>query len=167
MLMSQAYIDDCEGRGMAMRRLDSRPRKSGGSSKTGRSPRSRRPAAGGSHAYGVALPESLHEAIEAERGNLAKAESVLGCLTIAMEYGDTDSTTGPYYPDVAQVARDLVRRSINALDSLTLQRRLAEDRVKEGSIIPAAMLPAAQPEHAIAIYRVDPSLRLLPAGLAQ
>jgi hypothetical protein len=152
---------------MAMRRLDSRPRKGDRSSTAARPPRSRRRAAGGSHAYGVALPESLHEAIEAERGNLAKAESVLGCLTIAMEYSDSDSTTEPYYPDVAQVARDLVRQSINALDSLTLQRRLAQDRVKEGSVLPAAMLPAVQPENSIAVYRVDPSLRLLPAGLAQ
>jgi hypothetical protein len=115
----------------------------------------------------VALPESLHEAIETERGNLAKAESVLGCLTIAMEYADTDSATGPYYPDVAQVARDLVRQSINALDSLTLQRRLAQDRVKEGCVLPAALLPAVQAEQSVAIYRVDPPLRLLPAGLAQ
>ena len=150
-----------------MRRLGSRPRKDGHSSTAGRPPRSRQAAAAGSHAYGVALPESLHEAIEAERGNLAKAESVLGCLTIAMEYADNDPTTEPYYADVAQVARDLVRQSINALDSLTLQRRLAHDRVKEASMLPAAMLPAAQPEHSIAIYRVDPSLRLLPAGMAQ
>jgi hypothetical protein len=152
---------------MAMRRFGSKPRKGGRSFAAGRPPRSRRPAAGGGHAYGAAVPESLHEAIEAERGNLAKAESVLGCLTIAMEYSEGDSATEPYYADVAQVARDLVRQSINALDSLTLQRRLTHDRVKEGSLLPAAMLPAAQPEHPIAIYRVDPSLGLLPACMAQ
>jgi hypothetical protein len=85
-----------------------------------------------SHAYGTPLPESLHEAIEAERSNLGKAESVLGCLSIALEYGDTESPLGPYYPDVAQVARDLVRRSINGLDSLELERHLARGRVKDG-----------------------------------
>ena len=82
------------------------------------------------HAYGVAIPEGLHEAIETERGNLSKAESMLGCLVISMEY-DTDSTDKPYYPDVAQLAREMVRRSINGLDSLTLQRRLLRNKVKE------------------------------------
>jgi hypothetical protein len=81
----------------------------------------------------VTLPEKLQEAIEAERGNLSKAESVLGCLTIALEYGDTESTSGPYYSDVAEVARDLVRQSINGLDSLILERHLARDRVKDVS----------------------------------
>jgi hypothetical protein len=56
------------------------------------------------HVYGVPVPEGLHEAIETERENLSTAESVLGCLAIAMEY-ETDSINGPYYPDVAQLAR--------------------------------------------------------------
>src|SRR5476649_1517324 len=37
------------------------------------------------HVYGVPVPEGLHEAIENERGNLSRAESVLGCLAISME----------------------------------------------------------------------------------
>jgi hypothetical protein len=82
--------------------------------------------------YGVPVPERLYEAIETERGNLAKAESLLGCMMISMEY-ETDSETGPHYPDVAQVARDLVRNSIDALDSLTLQRYLSRNKVKEES----------------------------------
>ncbi len=83
------------------------------------------------HVYGVPVPEGLHEAIETERGNLSKAESVLGCLAIAMEY-ETDSVNGPYYPDVAQLARELVRQSINGLDSLVLQQRLLRNKIKEG-----------------------------------
>jgi hypothetical protein len=83
------------------------------------------------HAYGVPVPEGLHEAIETERDNLSKAESVLGCLAIAMEY-ETDSINGPYYPDVAQLARELVRQSINGLDSLVLQQRLLRNKIKEG-----------------------------------
>ena len=83
------------------------------------------------HVYGVPVPEGLHEAIEIERGNLSKAESVLGCLAISMEY-ETDSVDGPYYPDVAQLARELVRKSINGLDSLTLQQRLLRNKIKEG-----------------------------------
>jgi hypothetical protein len=82
------------------------------------------------HPYGVPVPEELHEAIETERDNLSMAESVLGCLAISMEY-EADSVTGPYYPDVAQLARDLVRKSINALDSLTLQQRLLRNKIKE------------------------------------
>jgi hypothetical protein len=126
--MFPATTDAGEVAGMAIRPLRSGPRK--GSSRRER-PSRRQPLPRASHAYGVPTPEGLHEAIEAERGNLAKAESLLGCLTIAMEYGDTESPHGPYYPDVAQVARDLVRQSISGLDSVTLQRRLARDRVKE------------------------------------
>jgi hypothetical protein len=84
----------------------------------------------GEHVYGVPVPEGLHEAIESERGNLSKAEAVLGCLAIAMEY-ETDSVNGPYYPDVAQLARELVKQSINGLDSLVLQQRLMRNKIKE------------------------------------
>jgi len=87
------------------------------------------------HVYGVAVPEGLHEAIEDERGNLSKAESLLGCLAIAMEY-ESDSVNGPHYPDVAELARELVRQSINRLDSLMLQRRLSRNKVEEGSGLP-------------------------------
>jgi hypothetical protein len=72
--------------------------------------------------------ERLHEAIEIERDNLSKAESVLGCLAVAMEY-ETEGARKPYYPDVAQIARDMVRRSINSLDPLTLRR--LRDKIEE------------------------------------
>ena len=86
------------------------------------------------HAYGVRLPEALHDAIEIERGNLSQAESLLGCLAISMEYEyETDSVDAPYYPDVARLARDLLRQSINGLDSLSLQKHLLRDKVKEES----------------------------------
>jgi len=78
----------------------------------------------------VALPAALHEAIEIERDNLAKAESLLGCLAISMEC-ESQSATGPYYPDVAQIAREMVRRSINGLDSLALERVHLRNKVKE------------------------------------
>jgi hypothetical protein len=104
-----------------MRRLASRARRSARRAK----------AQSVEHVYGVPVPEGLHEAIETERDNLSKAESVLGCLAIAMEY-EADSVDGPYYPDVAQLARDLVRQSINGLDSLVLQQRLLRNKIKEG-----------------------------------
>ena len=74
-----------------------------------------------------------HEAIENERSNLSRAESVLGCLAISME-SEPDPVNGPYYPDVAQLARELVRQSINGLDSLTLQKRLLRNKVKESPV---------------------------------
>jgi hypothetical protein len=83
--------------------------------------------------YGVPVPEALHEAIENERSNLSRAESVLGCLAISME-SEPDPVNGPYYPDVAQLARELVRQSINGLDSLALQKRLLRNKVKESPV---------------------------------
>jgi hypothetical protein len=61
----------------------------------------------------------LLKAIETERGNLSRADSLLGCLIIAMEYGET-MHKGPYYPDVAQIAHEMVRKSISALDPINL-----------------------------------------------
>lgn len=72
---------------------------------------------------------ALTQAIEVQRDNLAKADSVLGCLVIAMEYGE-DSVSAPYYPDVAQIARDLVQQSLRGLDAVNLQQPL-RDKVKD------------------------------------
>jgi hypothetical protein len=83
--------------------------------------------------YGVPVPEALHEAIENERSNLSRAEAVLGCLAISME-SQPDPVNGPYYPEVAQLARELVRQSINGLDSLALQKLLLKNKVKENPV---------------------------------
>ena len=88
----------------------------------------------------VALPASLHEAIEIERDNLARAESLLGCLAISMEC-ESESATGPYYPDVAQIAREMVRRSINGLDSLALERMHLRNKVKEEYTVRFGLVP--------------------------
>jgi hypothetical protein len=71
----------------------------------------------------------LLETVEQERANLSRAESLLECLRIAMEY-ESQTTTGPYYPDVAQIAHELVRKSVNALDSINLPGP-ARDKVRE------------------------------------
>jgi hypothetical protein len=71
----------------------------------------------------------LLEAIETERDNLSRADSLLGCLKIAMEYGES-THKGPYYPDVAQIAREMVRKSINALDPINLPRP-SREKVRE------------------------------------
>jgi hypothetical protein len=71
----------------------------------------------------------LLTAIETERDNLSRADSLLECLEIAMEYGET-AYKGPYYPDVAQIARKMVRKSIGALDPINLPSP-TRDKVRE------------------------------------
>jgi hypothetical protein len=97
----------------------------------------------------VAMPGCLHEAIESERDNLAKAESLLGCLAISMEY-ESQSATTPYYPDVAQIAREMVRRSINGLDSLALERVQLRNKVKEEYPVHFALAPCCT-SHALVL----------------
>jgi hypothetical protein len=63
----------------------------------------------------------LLKAIETERDNLSRAESLLGCLKIAMEYGES-THKGPYYPDVAQIVHEMMRKSIRALDPINLPK---------------------------------------------
>jgi hypothetical protein len=71
-------------------------------------------------------------AVETERDNLSRAESLLGCLKIAMEYGsETDKL--PYYPDVAQIAGEMVRKSIQALDPINLPSPVG--KVREGFFV--------------------------------
>ena len=59
----------------------------------------------------------LQDMIRAEMFNLEKAASVLRCLVLSM---DTRSVGGepPYYPDVVEVAGDLIERSLADLDVL-------------------------------------------------
>jgi hypothetical protein len=83
--------------------------------------------------YGVRVPKALAEALELERDNLAKAESVLACMAVSLQH-DTDPLSGPNYPGVAQVARELVARSIDALDPFVLKRRL-RDKVEEDEFL--------------------------------
>jgi hypothetical protein len=73
--------------------------------------------------------KQLLESVEQERANLSRVESLLECLRIAMEY-QSQASTGPYYPDVAQIAHELVHKSVNALD-LIHQTRSERDKVQE------------------------------------
>jgi len=83
------------------------------------------------HEYGVPVPKRLHEAIQAERDNLCKAESLLACMVVALEYQD-NPLDGPYYfPSVAQLARELVARSIDGLDPGVLRERLLRNKIEE------------------------------------
>lgn len=69
------------------------------------------------------------EAIEIERDNLSRAQSLLGCLQAALEYAQVDHK-GPYYPDLVLMAASMVRKSINALDPINLPSP-ARDKVRE------------------------------------
>jgi hypothetical protein len=71
----------------------------------------------------------LLKLIETERDNLSRADSLLGCLKIALEYGGTNHKN-PYYPDVAQIAHEMVRKSIRALDPINLPSP-SRDKVRE------------------------------------
>jgi hypothetical protein len=74
--------------------------------------------------------EQLYEVIDVQRENLAKLDSLLGCLAIAMEYG-SEAERLPYFPDVAQMARELVQQSMRSLDPVAMRQR-APNKVKEG-----------------------------------
>ena len=83
-----------------------------------------------------AVAQSLGQIIDEQRDNLAKADSVLGCLVIAMEYG-AESSCAPYYPDVAQIARDLVQQSLRGLDAVNLPRSVrnkVKDEIRLGMV---------------------------------
>jgi hypothetical protein len=77
--------------------------------------------------------ELVLDAVEIERGNLARAESLLTCLKIALEYGE-DAGETPYFPDVAEMGVQMLRQSISALDSVNLPKA-AVGKVREEAIV--------------------------------
>ena len=82
------------------------------------------------HPYGVPVPKGLQEAISAERDNLCKVESLLACMAVALEYLD-DPLKGPYFPPVANLARELVAQSIDGLDPGVIRERLLRNKIEE------------------------------------
>ena len=92
----------------------------------------------------------LLDAVESERANLSCAQSILECLKAAMEYTEVDSK-GPYYPDLVQIVASMVRKSINALDSINLPKPRG-DKVKEDFLVSEAhLLPMAHAEVALSL----------------
>jgi hypothetical protein len=92
------------------------------------------------------------KAIEMERDNLSRAQSLLGCLKAAMEYAEVDSK-GPYYPDVVQLAASIVRKSINALDPINLPSP-SRDKVREEFLANDAARLMAHAEMPLLPHRV-------------
>jgi hypothetical protein len=104
------------------------------------------------HPYGVPVPERLQEAIAAERDNLSKVEALLSCMVISLEY-QNDPLEGPYYPAVAQLARELVARSIDGLDPFVLRRRILRDKVEE--VFCVALIDQAYPPCSLTEFKVS------------
>jgi hypothetical protein len=62
----------------------------------------------------VATLAKLFKAVEAERENLGRAISLLACFESALEQHDNPHS-GPYFPDIAHLAREMVDKSMDAL----------------------------------------------------
>jgi hypothetical protein len=106
--------------------------------------------------YGLPVPEGLQEAIAAERDNLSKVESLLACMVVSLEY-QNDPLEAPYYPAVAQLARELVARSIDGLDPFVLRQRILRNKIEEVfcvSLIDQAYLPSAPSEFKVSAHRL-------------
>ena len=70
------------------------------------------------------LPDGLYQAIEEERVNLIKVQTLLGCLAVSIEYCDEEPQDTPDYDEVVKMAGELVKSSINKLDCLYLEKTL-------------------------------------------
>jgi hypothetical protein len=128
------------------RQAQNRPLKASGQDPPGQTP----PPA--KHRYGVPIPESLHEALAAERDNLSKVESLLACMVVSLEY-QNDPLDGPYYPAVAQLARELVARSIDGLDPFVLRQRILRNKIEE--VFCVTLIDQAYPSSALTEFRVS------------
>jgi hypothetical protein len=65
----------------------------------------------------------LREFLDSEQGFLLKVESLLLCISTSMD-DSTHPSTGPYYPDVVELASEIVRRRARSFDELLLDGRL-------------------------------------------
>jgi hypothetical protein len=118
-------------------------------------PQSRKPPPA-KRLYGAPIPEGLQEAIAAERDNLSKVESLLACMVVSLEY-QNDPLGGPYYPAAAQLARELVARSIDGLDPFVLRQRILRNKIEEVfcvSLIDNPYPPSASTEFKVSAHRL-------------
>jgi hypothetical protein len=65
---------------------------------------------------------------------LRKAQSLVECIANSMD-DSTHPRTGPYYPDVLEVASDLIRRRAAKLDELLLHGRLPADMTETDDVL--------------------------------
>jgi hypothetical protein len=75
----------------------------------------------------ICIAAPLRAFLESERDALIKAQSLLVCITTAME--SEHGATGPYYPDVIGIAADSLRRRVVNLDELLLAGVVPEETI--------------------------------------
>lgn len=78
--------------------------------------------------------EALHAHIEEERDRLMDAETVLDCVVIALEDDERMDKPGPYYAKAIRIARQLVRTSINQLDSIKIKAAMKQVQTCAGGL---------------------------------
>lgn len=69
------------------------------------------------------IPEALREVIEAQRGNVGNALSVLQCLSLAMDAVEVPFD-GPFFPAAVQAVVEMLARTVDALDPSNVEQRL-------------------------------------------
>jgi hypothetical protein len=70
------------------------------------------------------LVSPLEAAIEEERLRLMLADSVLGCLQIALDPEAIRVTPVPYFPEVLELARKFINKSVRRLEYEEIRRLL-------------------------------------------
>jgi hypothetical protein len=68
------------------------------------------------------LVSPLEAAIEAARERLMRADSVLGCLQIALDPEAVRVTPEPHFPEVVELAREYINTSIRHLEYQEVRR---------------------------------------------
>ena len=63
----------------------------------------------------------IQDAIETERARLMSAEAILHCVVVAMNESEGDGAQTPNYQAAIEVARELVVRTIDQLDSVRVK----------------------------------------------
>lgn len=71
----------------------------------------------------IRIPGRLREFLDAEHGFLLKVGSLLLCIAKSMD-DSAHPRTGPYYPDVVELASALIRQRAANLDDLLFDGRL-------------------------------------------
>lgn len=73
----------------------------------------------------IPVPPRLRPFLESERDSLEIAQSLLECIAHSMDQAE-HPLLGPYYPDVARLASNLIKQRTKNLDELLLDGRLPQ-----------------------------------------
>jgi hypothetical protein len=73
-------------------------------------------------AWDSGLITPLEEALEEERTRLMLANSVLGCLQIALDPEAVTVTPPAYFPEVLELAREFINKSVRHLEYEQIRR---------------------------------------------